>query len=155
MKQPARIYYYTVDDEGVLWHRGSELEDPKILRLFMSDLETLPRPDREYQWRVSCMGEECRVSAEDVPYVVQQWERKNQGIQLVFPGDYREMLDPTTLFVGKGNVLYCKVRGGKFTARFKRQPYLDLSKLIQFDPKKKIYYLTLGEKSYPIKGVKP
>lgn len=150
----TRIYYYSVDTEGILWHRGSELEDPKILALFMRDLEPLAPPDHEYRWRVLCMGEECRVSAEDVPYVVQRWEPKRGEIELIFPGDYRERLDPTTLFVGKKNVLYCRVRGGKFIARFRRQPYLDLAKQIAFDAKEKKYYLALQGKRYWIEGVK-
>ena len=128
-----------------------------MLATFLRELEPLPEPDREYRWRVRCMGEECRVAADDVPYVVQRIEPAEgpspKQVTLIFPGNYRETLDPETLFVGKENVPYCRVRGGHFTARFNRQPYLDLSKWVAFDKKKRQYCLVLGKKQYLIQGV--
>ena len=105
-------------------------------------------------FRVLCKGEECRITAEDVPYVVRKIERQTDRIRLVFAGGYREELDPTTLFVGGGNVLYCKVRGGKFTARFNRTSYLDLTKMVRFDARTKSYDIKIGGQKYPIRGVK-
>lgn len=143
-----RIYHYKIDSEGRLWIEGTELTDPATLKFFMRQMERLP----EGGFRVLCMGETNLVEAEDVPYVVQNLKISKGGVQLIFPGNYREELDPETLRVGKDNVLYCKVRGGEFNARFNRKPYLELTRLIERDAKRH-YYLKLGKKRYPIQGV--
>lgn len=143
---PDRAYQYVVDLEGRLWHDGYEQDDPQILSLFMKDLELLP----DGRFRVLCMGEVCYVTAEDCPYVIQKIEPAKNRVRLLFPGGYSEELDPTTLEVGEKNVLYCKVRGGKFRARFNRTSYLDLAKFVKFDSKKNEYYLPLSGKRFLI-----
>ena len=146
---PERVWHYFIDSEGHLWHDDEEFDDPQLLNLFMKNMELLPGG----KFRVFCQGEECRITPEDVPYVVKDVAISPKKIGLTFPGDYREVLDPSTLFVGRGNVLYCKVRGGKFTARFNRKSYLDLAKKVKFDSRKKTYYLTVDRHDYSIKGV--
>jgi hypothetical protein len=42
-----------------------------------------------------------------------------QDVELCFPGDYREPLDPRTLETTR-DLLFCRVRGGAFRARFGR-----------------------------------
>lgn len=147
--EPERIWHYYIDAEGHLWHEGTEFDDPEVLKLFMKNMEAMP----DGTYRVFCQGEECRITAEDVPYVVQDLVITPERIDLLFPGGYSEPLDPATLFVGKLNVLYCRVRGGKLTARFNRKSYLELAKRIECNPQKGIYYLTVDNQSYAIKGV--
>ncbi len=115
----------------------------------MKNMEAIPGG----KFRVFCQGEECWITPEDVPYVVQDVTIATDEIELIFPGNYRESLNPETLAVGKGNVLYCKVRDGKFLARFNRKSYLDLAKHVKFDSRKKTYYLTIDKHDYSIKGV--
>jgi hypothetical protein len=148
-EEAERVWNYFIDAEGRLWHEGTEFDDPDVLKLFMKNMEMMP--DETY--RVFCQGEECRIMSEDVPYVVQDILFLPKKIDLIFPGGYSESLNPSTLFVGKSNVLYCKVRLGKFTARFNRKSYLELAKRVKFDPKKKSYHLTVDNQNYTIKGV--
>ena len=147
MTQP--LWHYFIDTDGYLRHEGIEFDDPAVLRLFMEKMEPLPGG----QFRVFCQGEECRITAEDVPYVVTGLKISGKRIELIFPGGYSEPLDPTTLFVGKKNVLYCAVRGGKFVARFNRKSYLEFAKQVKFDSKRKSYFITVDNQRYPIKGV--
>ncbi len=144
----ARIWHYLLDTEGHLWHDGTEFEDPDTLRFFMRKMKRLP--DGRYQ--VLCQGETCFIEPMDVPYVIQDIEVKGDRMELVFPGDYRERLDPATLQVGKDNVLYCKVRNGAFDARFNRKPYLELAHYVERDESGR-YCLRLGGEKYPIAGV--
>jgi len=148
------VWHYYIDVEGHLWHDGAELDDPPTLQMFMKGMTDLPAEEirSPEKWRVFCMGEECRIAAEDVPYVVQDVEVSEHKVLLKFPGDYAEPLDPSTLFVGARNVLYAKVRGGKFAARFNRKSYLDLAKHIQYDVRKDVFYLIVDNKRFPIKG---
>jgi len=148
--KPERAWHYLVDTDGHLWHDGDEFDDPEMLRLFMEKMEQLP----DGRFRVLCQGETCYLTPEDVPYVVQDLKIEKKTIDLIFPGSYKEALDPTTLFVGKENVLYCKVRGGEFNARFNRKSYWELAKKIGHDSKKKSYELLIDNQKYPIKGVK-
>jgi uncharacterized protein len=147
-----RIWHYFIDSDGHLWHEGAEFDDPAVLFLFMKGMAEFPEGGRE-KWRVFCQGEECRIAAEDVPYVIQKVEIKPAAVRLLFPGGYEEDLDPTTLFVGPRNVLYCRVRGGAFAARFNRTSYLDLAKRIEFDPRRREFFLTVDNKRYSIAGV--
>lgn len=148
-QEPERTWHYWIDAEGQLWHEGSDLEDPGLLNFFMRKMETLP----DGRFHVLCQGEDCFITAEDVPYVIQNIQVSPDQIEVIFPGAYREKLDPSTLRVGTGNVLYCRVREGKFRARFNRKSYLELAKQVQFDAKKNTYSLTIGQKTYPIEGV--
>jgi len=150
-----RIWHYYIDSEGHLWHDGTEFYDPATLKMFMKGMADLPSEEAKNaeKWRVFCMGEECRIAAEDVPYVIQKVTVTPKSVRLTFPGGYEEDLDPATLFVGDRNVLYCRIRGGAFTARFNRTSYLNLAERIAFDPKTRGFYLTVDNHQYPIKGV--
>ena len=122
MTQP--IWHYFLDAEGHLWHEGTEIDDPAVLKLFLENMEPLA----DGRFRVFCQGEECVVAAEDVPHVVTDLKISPREIGLVFPGGVTEPLDPATLFVGKLNVLYCRIRGGRFVARFNRRTYLEIAR---------------------------
>jgi hypothetical protein len=149
MKEQERVWHYFIDSDGHLWHEGTEFDDPEVLKLFMKNMEAMP----DGSYRVFCQGEECRITAEDVPYVVQDLVFTHERINLIFPGGYSEPLDPATLFVGKLNVLYCRVRGGRLAARFNRKSYLELAKKVKFDPQTKGFYLTVDNQRYSIQGV--
>lgn len=144
-----RIWHYFIDSDGHLWHEGTEFDDPEFLKFFMQNMEET----KDGSFRVLCQGEECRITAEDVPYVITDLKISPRSIELIFPGGYAEPLDPSTFFVGGLNVLYCKVRQGAFVARFSRRSYLEIAKLVKFDSKKKIYFVTIDNNQFPIKGV--
>jgi hypothetical protein len=144
-----RVWHYHIDSEGMLWHDGFEFDDPALLNLFMKNMKPLP----DGSFHVFCQGEECILTCEDVPYAVQKVVFSPSQVMLHFPGGYSEALDPSTLFVGSQNVLYCKVRGGVFTARFGRGAYLDFAKRVQFDSHDKSFYLVIDNKKYSIEGV--
>jgi len=155
MPDEDRAWHYFIDAEGHLSHEGSELDDPALLKFFMEKMERLP----DGRFHVLCQGEDCYITAEDVPYVVQDVAVEKEGIRLRFPGGYEEALDPATLKVGQGNVLYCTIRKGAgappgaFRARFNRKSYLELARHVRYDPKKKSYFITLAKTDYPIEGV--
>lgn len=148
-KRIDRIWHYYLDAEGVVWHDGTELDDPWLLKFFMEKMVKLSNG----QFQVICQGETCLIRVQDVPYVVQSIEISPKKIRLIFSGRYEEELNPATLVVGKENILYCKVREGEFDARFNRKSYLELTKQIEFDSEKKKYFLKLNERKYLIQGV--
>ena len=120
MAGPPREYRYQVDRDGRIFHDGTEIVDPAVLRFF---LRTMTRAD-DGRCLVLCQGERNWFEAADTPFVVQRLRLEVEGamlraVELVFPGDYREPLDPATLETER-DLLFCRVRGGAFRARFGR-----------------------------------
>lgn len=146
-----RKYYYFLDKEGRIWHEGTEITDPRFAYLIHRTMQNI-----ENGYLVKCQGEDCYFQAEDAPYVVQDvaLHKNERGllrqIDLIFPGGYTEVLDPSTLRVSDENVLYCRVRGGKFDSRFTLKSFFRLTPFIDQDPSGRDYSLAIGEKKYLI-----
>jgi len=120
MTAPEREYRYVVDREGRVFHDGTEIVDPLVLRFFLRAM-TRTAEDR---YLVLCQGERNWFEPHDTPFVVQRLrltldEGGLRDVELCFCGDYREPLDPATLET-EADLLYCRVRGGAFRARFGR-----------------------------------
>lgn len=147
-KKPLRSWHYYIDAEGIVWHDGTELDDPELLHFFMEKLHR----EKDGSLQLICQGELCTFECEDVPYVVQSFDEIKEGLLLHFPGKYEELLKPESLRVGKENVLYCKVKKGEFDARFSRKAYWELAKRISQNEEKK-YILHLQGRDYPIQGI--
>lgn len=146
--EPERLWRYFIDSEGHLFHEGVEIDDPKVLNQFLKNM--VPVGDDRGDYRVFCQGEECLVTPEDVPYVITDIQFERDKIVILFPGGYSEVLDPTTLWVGPLNVLYCRIKNGKIPARFNRRTYLELARRVVSDASGKSFYLTIDKQSYPI-----
>lgn len=137
-----RTYHYIIDTEGKLWQEGYEFDDSELLAFFFQNMIDLG----DGTFEVLCQGEHCLLHPQDVPYVIQDIEIHETEIQLIFPGGYRETLDPSSLEIGKENILYCKVREGKMKARFNRKTYYEIARLIEEEESN--FYLRLGGKKF-------
>jgi len=120
MPQAEREYRYRVDRDGRIFHDGTEIVDAAVLRFF---LRAMTRTD-DGRCLVLCQGERNWFEASDTPFVVQRLRLhlENgvlQGAELCFLGDFREPLDPHTLETER-DLLFCRIRGGAFRARFGR-----------------------------------
>ena len=120
MAEPVREYRYQVDRDGRIFHDGSEIVDSAVLRFFLRAMTRTA----DGCCLVLCQGERNWFEAADTPFVIQRLrlaiERGLlQDVELCFPGDYREPLDPRTLETER-DLLFCRVRGGAFRARFGR-----------------------------------
>lgn len=120
MTEPGREYRYAVDRDGRIFHDGTEIVDPAVLRFF---LRAMTR-SADGRCLVLCQGERNWFEASDTPFVIQRLRLtaaagRLEAVELCFPGDYREPLDPRTL-ESERDLLFCRVRGGAFRARFGR-----------------------------------
>jgi hypothetical protein len=118
--EAVREYRYLVDRDGRIFHDGTEIVDPAVLRFF---LRAMTRTD-DGRCLVLCQGERNWFAAPDTPFVVQRLRLSLAGsalqsVELCFQGDYREPLDPGTLETAH-DLLFCRIRGGMFRARFGR-----------------------------------
>lgn len=148
-----REYHYRVDRDGRIFHEGSEIVDPLVLRFFLRAMQRTP----EGRCLVVCQGEQNWFEADDTPFVIQRLRCAVEGgkpvsMELCFAGDYREPLDPESLET-EGGYLYCKVRRGAFRARFGRVAMQQLAPFLvegEGGPA-----LLLRGARYPIRTLKP
>jgi len=141
---------FWIDKEGRWFFQGEEITHRRTYLLYSRNL-TL---DGEGRPLLRLGEEECRVEVEDAPYVVKSVDficpdgETLKSIDLLLNDETREPLHPGTLKVGEKNVLYCRVRGGMFAARFSRGAYQLLFPFIRHDEKGKRFFLLLDGKEY-------
>lgn len=139
-----------IDKEGRWFSRGEEITHRRTYLLFCRSL-TL---DEAGHPTLRIGREECRVEVEDAPFVVRSvdfiydGEKQLKFLDLILNDETREPLNPETLRVGPENVLYCRVREGKFAARFSRGAYQLLFPLIRDDEEGKRFFLVVGGEEY-------
>ncbi|MGC8718801.1 MAG: hypothetical protein ACP5TY_02175 [Thermodesulforhabdaceae bacterium] len=140
-----------VDEEGNWTYQGNPIIREDIIRLFYEHLRFIPENGYVIEWE----GAFHPVSVADTPFVVTRVDadENEQGVQSLwitlkhFPE--RELLDPSTLFIGKNNVLYCKIHGGDFIARFSRPAYYQIAQMIEEE--NGAFVIKVGGKTYEIR----
>ena len=129
------------------WYSDDErIDNPRIALLFSKSVKC--KPDGSYFIQVA--DERAAITVEDTPYVVRTVEDGPDTIIVVTNDDEREPLDPTTLAVGRDNVLYCRVKASAFPARFLRSAYYHLSSHFTAEDNGG-FALVVGGRRYPIK----
>jgi hypothetical protein len=148
---PSGIF---VDEEGDWYHEGNKLFREGVLHLFLESLCI----DADGRYIIDCGGTRCTLEVADTPLVVARVDRKphlgdpdKEVITILFrhlPDE--EELDPQTLYVGTNNVIYCRVRSGRFPARFSRPAYYQLASWVEEDGEGG-FFLELNGLRYPVK----
>lgn len=129
------------------WYSDDErIDNPRIALLFSRSIRR--NPDGSYMLQVG--DERASIAVEDTPYVVKSVEGDAGGFTLVLNDEEREPLDPRSLEVGPDNVLYCRVKGGGFRARFLRSAYYHLSDCLGMDDDG--FFFTVAGHRYPVRA---
>jgi len=135
----------SVDTEGNWYFEGNEITRTDILRTLLESVIVMEENTYGLEWE----GKFCLLDTEDTPFVVSRVDRKvdasGEVILLTFkhlPGE--EALDPSTLHANRENVLYCRIREGRFTARFLRPAYYQLAERIEEEAGEEKFYLELN-----------
>jgi len=150
---PCEIW---IDREGNWYHRGAPMERADIVGHLCRHVGK----DRGTGRFVIRMGkQECYLEVEDTPLVITRVLREGgepgdaaRFVLSIKHLDETEPLDPTSLWVGKENVLYCIVRPEGLPARFLRPAYYQLTEFIEEDPIDGGFYLPVGESRYYIRA---
>jgi uncharacterized protein len=142
-----------IDKEGKWFHNGAEMIHRGIVLDFYKHLTV----DNSGNYIIKRGDETCYVEVEDTPFIVTRVEFEGgdgnaERVVLSLINDTQEILEPETLIIGDGNILYCAVKQGLFRARFSRAAYYQLASHIKEEGDK--YYLPLNNKKYLI-GVHP
>jgi uncharacterized protein len=129
------------------WYTDNErIDNARIALLFSRSIKR--NPDGSYYLQVA--EERAAITIEDTPYVVKAVYEDDGGFVIVTNDNEHEPLDPATLEVGCDNVLYCRVKGGAFQARFLRSAYYHLSSNF-FTDEGETFSLVVHGHRYPIK----
>ena len=106
------------------WYSDDEpIENRRIADLFSRHVT---RGDDGAWWLV--IGDErARIAVDDTPYVVVRVDgRPGSGFTIGLNDGSNEPLDPATLRLGGGDVLYCDVKNKTYAARFLRPAQAEL-----------------------------
>jgi len=75
------------------------------------------------------------VEVEDAPFAVVRFEAEGNGFALWLNDGSREALEPGSLRLREGDVPYCRVKGGRFEARFSRAAAWQLLQRVKEQPR--------------------
>ena len=110
------------------WYSDDEpINNARIAKLFSRCLTQLD----DGRWQIAMADERAFVAIDDTPWVVTSVAGDAAaGFTIRLNDDSEEALDPATLTVGAANVLYTRVKGGRYPARFLRPAYYQLAPAI-------------------------
>jgi len=141
-----------VDENGDWFHHGNRIFRPEILEALYAKLDQLPAG----QFILSDFKGCCLLDVADTPFIVSRvdLERDNSGTERIIIRlkniSRAEVLDAGTLATGRGNVLYCRVLGGRFWARFSRPAYYQLAEFVREDDTGQSFYIELNGSRFSI-----
>jgi hypothetical protein len=141
-----------IDKEGVWYYRGAHMFRKDILCIFFENLKI----NECGKYLIELGDERCYLDVEDTVFVVEvitktrQQQDENDQIYVLLTDDTREKLDLNTLHVGKDNVMYCRVKNGKFSARFSRKSYYQLAEFIEQEKTRDTFFINLNGEKYLI-----
>ena len=147
MTEDIPACHIRIDKEGNWYYQGL----PIIQREIYLHLNKCLRKDPSGKYVLLMDGEKCYLEVEDTPYVIQgvSLDPDHQPAPALFVrlnDETEEELQVNTVRVGKDNVLYCKVKGAHYDARFLRASYYQLAEFLRQDGEK--YYLLVGDKKF-------
>lgn len=137
------------------WYANDErIDNRRINTLFSKNL----RKTADGTYEIAIGWDRVSVVIDDAPYVVTRVTgNPEQGLTLQLNDESEEPLDPATLYVGRDEVLYCRVKHREHLARFSRSAYYQLTAHVQEDTATGSFILRLGKDPYtiPTRSQKP
>jgi hypothetical protein len=122
----------------------------EILNVFFNHLKV----DECGKYLIELGPERCYLDVEDTAFVVVAvYKTKNphtgmEQMEILLSDECCEILDMTTLQGGKDNVLYCRVKHGKFAARFSRKSYYQIAEFIEESENGSVFFIQLNGGKY-------
>lgn len=121
-----------VDEEGDWYHQGNKIFRDEVIEFFFENLHVTSDGRFLLEWK----NTRCVLDVADTPFVISRvdLEKTDQGEQVLLSFRHlvrRQPLAPGTLWIGEGNVLYCRVHEAGFRARFSRPAYYQFAAWIE------------------------
>ena len=144
-----------IDKDGRWFHKGVEMFRRDFVQSFFRQMEL----DDAGRYIILWGGKRCYVDVEDTAFVVRSVSQVTEKgtnraeFKIRLSDDTEEELMPHTLYLGKDNVLYCKVKNGAFPARLNRAAYYQLAAHVEADGEG--YVLPANGKKFKIGSKEP
>jgi hypothetical protein len=141
-----------IDKEGIWYYKGAHMFRRDILCVFFEHLQI----DECGKYLIELEEERYYLDVEDTAFVVgavyktQLPDDDRYQIDVLLSDDSCEKLEMSSLYIGKDNVLYCRVKEGKFTARFSRNSYYQLAEFIEQSENGSHFFINLNGEKYMI-----
>lgn len=139
-----------IDKDGLWYYNGAHMFRKEILNVFFDHLKV----DECGKYLIELGPERCYLDVEDTAFVVEAvYKTKNphtgmEQMEILLSDECCERLDMTTLQGGKDNVLYCRVKHGKFAARFSRKSYYQIAEFIEESENGPVFFIQLNGEKY-------
>jgi len=146
-------YEIKIDKNGLWYYKGAHMFRKEILSIFFQHLKV----DDCGNYLIELDNERCYLDVEDTAFVVEAvYKTKNpcdgrEQIEILLNDECCEKLEMSSLYTGKENVLYCGVKGGRFTARFSRKSYYQLADFIEQSENGADFFINLNGEKHLIK----
>ena len=143
-----------IDKDGIWYYRGAHMFRQDILSIFFEHLNL----DEDGRYFVELNGEVYYLDVEDTAFTVSAvykttgQDNGREQIEVLLSDGCLEVLDLNTLIVGQDNVIYCRIKEGRFPARFVRKSYYQLAEFIEEDDTGKHFCIALDHCKYLIKN---
>ena len=124
----------------------------EILSVFFENLKI----DESGKYLIQLDGECYYLDVEDTAFVVAAVSKTKlpdfelEQIDIILNDESCEQLEINSLYEGNDNVLYCRVKKGKFAARFLRKSYYQLAEWIEQSENGNNFFITLNGEKYQI-----
>jgi len=147
-------YEIKIDKDGIWYYNGAHMFRKEILSIFFQNL----RIDECGRYLIELGPERCYLHVEDTAFVVAAVYKTKlpcnggEQIDILLNDDSCEKLETNSLYTGRDNVLYCRVKEGRFTARFSRNSYYQLAEFIEQSENGADFYINLNGEKYFIKS---
>lgn len=141
-----------IDKDGLWYYCGAHMFRKDILHIFFENLKV----NDCGQYYVELNEEIYYLDVEDTAFVItavfnlKEPSGNREKIEVLLNDDRRESLDLNTLTVGDENVMYCRVKDGRFPARFTRKSYYQLAEFIEQE--NNVFCIRLNNEKYFIKN---
>jgi len=134
-----------IDRDGAWFHEDEEVTHEGILASLRDALQV---DATGYFIQIG----QVRVPVEvaDAPYSIVRLEPAGDGFTLTLNDLTREPLDPATLRLGQWDAPYCRVKGGRFEARFSRAAAWQLLQHMEPGEAGAPASVTVGGRRYPL-----
>jgi hypothetical protein len=134
-----------IDRDGGWLHEGEEVSHEGILASLRQGLQV------DVAGHFLLIGlVRVPVEVEDAPFAVVRFEEDGNGFALWLNDGGREALDPASLRLLAGDVPYCRVKDGRFEARFSRAAAWQLLQHVEVESQGGPPTLTVGGRRYAL-----
>ncbi|MEE9912572.1 MAG: DUF1285 domain-containing protein [Deltaproteobacteria bacterium] len=139
-----------IDKDGIWYYRGAHMFRKDILSVFFEHLKI----DDCGKYLIELNEEIYYLDVEDTAFVVtavygtKAGTNGNETMEIMLSDDSLEKLDLKSLSVGRDNVMYCRVKNGRFAARFTRKSYYQLAEFVETDEAGEQFYIALNNQRY-------